>query len=197
MSKPADTALELHPLLLERWSPRAFDRGAELSDEQVQRLLEAARWAPSANNGQPWRFLVARRGDEDFERLASVLNPGNRVWASNAAALVLVAAATVDDDGGPRATAAYDTGLAVAQLTLQAGHEGLAVHQMGGFDKAAAAAEFALPAGVEPVVVLAVGVPGDWRALPEHLAFRERSPRVRKPLSELLLNDPSTRRLAA
>lgn len=186
-SRTATTAVALHPLLARRWSTRAFDTQVPLTDRQVTALLEAARWAPSANNSQPWRFLVGRRGGTDFLRLLAVLHPGNRTWAADAAALVLAVAVTEDAEGNHRGYAAYDVGQAVAHLTAQAEAEGLAVHQMGGFDRAKTTTEFGLPTGTEPLVVIAVGSPGDARNLPAALAAREVAPRERLPLESIVL----------
>ena len=102
----------MHPLLTTRWSPRGFDRDHTLDDRTLTALLEAARWAPSANNSQPWRFLVTRRGEEGFDALAEVLAAGNRTWAPAASALLLVAAQTTDETDRPRPWALYDTGQA-------------------------------------------------------------------------------------
>src|SRR5439155_18488665 len=118
-------------------------------------LLEAARWAPSANNSQPWRFGVARRGEPVFDALVAALAPGNQVWAPDAGALILVAAQTVGDDGREQPWALYDAGQAAAHLTVQAQAQGLAVHQMGGFDPDAVSAVFGRDEHVQPVVVLA------------------------------------------
>jgi nitroreductase len=189
VGKTADTSAPLHPLIAERWSPRGFDRAHRVDDDQLTTLLEAARWAPSANNSQPWRFLVTHRGDHDFDRLADVLAAGNRGWAAHASALVLVAAQTVDETGRPRPWAWYDTGQAVAALSVQAQVEGLAVHQMGGFDADAARHAFGLDETLVPVVVLAVGRRDADADLPEPLASRERAPRTREPLDVLLLGD--------
>jgi len=120
MRKTASTTVPVHPLLAERWSPRGFDRAHELGDDSLTALLEAARWAPSAQNSQPWRFLVTRRGDQARDRLFAALAPGNQAWAGAASALVLVAARTADDDGRPQSHALYDTGQAVAALVTQA-----------------------------------------------------------------------------
>ncbi len=195
MTRNAASQVPLHPLLSERWSPRAFDAAHEVSDGAVTALLEAARWAPSANNSQPWRFLVTHRGDRDFARLVDVLAPGNQVWARHASVLVLVAAETVDENGAPRSHALYDTGQAVAGLVSQAQAEGLATHQMGGFDAGRAVETFELAANITPVVVVAVGLHDPSAVLPEPLAARESAPRTRRPLDELLL--PGRDELAA
>jgi nitroreductase len=187
LAKTASTAVPVHPLLAERWSPRGFDRTHELDDAALTALLEAARWAPSSQNSQPWRFLVTRRGEEAYGRLFAALAPGNRAWAGTASALVLVAARTVGDDGAPQHWALYDTGQAVAALVTQAQADGLAVHQMGGFDAAAIRAEFGLGDTLTPVVVLAIGRRDGTADLPAPFAARETAPRTRRPVSDLLL----------
>jgi nitroreductase len=184
---PPTSAPVLHDLLAGRRSPRGFSTDRPVEAETLQVLLEAARWAPSANNSQPWRFGVARPGESAFDGLAAALAPGNQVWAWNAGALILLAAQTVGDDGGDRRWAAYDAGQAAAHLTVQAQAEGLVVHQMGGFDPEAAAAVFGLGNDVQPLVVLAVGWHDPQAELPEPFAARERAPRVRLPLEELVL----------
>src|SRR3954471_19236540 len=144
--KTAATSVPLHPLLAQRGSPRGLDADHELDQRSVQALLEAARWARAANNSQPSRFLVAHRAEEAFARLLGTLAPGNRSWAHAAGALVLVAAQTVDDTGRPRPWALFDTGQAVAALSVQAEADGLSVHQMGGFDAESTRYEFELDA---------------------------------------------------
>ena len=126
-AKAASTTVPVHPLLAERWSPRGFDREHVLGDEALTALLEAARWAPSSQNSQPWRFLVTRRGEDAHGRLFAALGPGNQAWAGAASALVLVAARTAAEDGGPQPWALYDTGQAVAALVTQAQADGLSV----------------------------------------------------------------------
>jgi nitroreductase len=195
--KTADTDTRIHPLLAYRWSPRGFDADHVLDDDTLSSLLEAARWAPSANNSQPWRFLVTRRGDDACDRLTEVLAPGNRSWAPAASALVLVAAQTTDETGRPRPWALYDTGQAVAALTVQAEADGLSVHQLGGFDADAARHAFDLDETLTPVVVVAVGRHDAAAQLPEPLATREHAPRTREPLETLLLTDPRKARRAA
>ena len=187
LAKTADTAVPVHPLLAERWSPRGFDRAHQISEDSLAAVLEAARWAPSAANSQPWRFLVTRRGDGEHSRLFAALAPGNQAWAGAASALILVAARTADDEGQAQPWALYDTGLAVAALVTQAQAEGLAVHQMGGFDSGAVRAGFGLDDGLTPVVVIAVGQSDADASLPAPLADREAAPRTRRPVSDLLL----------
>ncbi|GAA4735337.1 nitroreductase family protein [Modestobacter marinus] len=189
--KTAVTTVPLHPLLAERWSPRGLDAVHELPDAQLTALLEAARWAPSASNTQPWRFAVARRGTDAFTAVRDTLAAGNQLWAHAASALVVVAAQTTGPDGAPRPWAAYDTGQAVAHLSVQAQHEGLALHQLGGFDRDRVAALLDLPAAVVPLVVLAVGRHDGQAELPEALAAREQAPRERLPLDALLLPLPT------
>jgi nitroreductase len=197
MRKPASTTVPVHPLLAERWSPRGFDRAHELGDQALTALLEAARWAPSAQNSQPWRFLVTRRGEQAHTRLFAALAPGNQVWAGKASALILVAARTAGDDGQPHPWALYDTGQAVAALVTQAQADGLAVHQMGGFDTGAVRAEFGLDDTLTPVVVLAIGRRDGSTELPEPFAALETAPRVRRPVADLLLTASAGSQLAA
>jgi nitroreductase len=187
MRKTASTTVPVHPLLAERWSPRGFDRAHELGDQALAALLEAARWAPSAQNSQPWRFLVTRRGEQAHARLFAALAPGNQVWAGAASVLILVTARTAGEDGQPQPWALYDTGQAVAALVTQAQADGLAVHQMGGFDTGAVRAGFGLDETLTPVVVLAIGRQDGAADLPEPLAARETAPRIRRPVADLLL----------
>jgi nitroreductase len=186
--KPAVTRHPIHPLLAERWSPRAFaDRSVDR--EAVGSLLEAARWAPSSNNEQPWRFLVARREDGPlFQRILGCLVPGNQAWAQNAPVLLLaLARLRRERDGAPNRLALYDVGQAVAHLTFQASALGLAVHQMAGIDVEKIRADFALPEDLEPATAVAVGYPGDPATLPERLREREALPRERTSLAEIML----------
>jgi nitroreductase len=177
-----DTAL--HPLLAERRSPRAFDRDATVTAEHLELLLDAARWAPSASNTQPWRFLAGHRGDRAFAALLAALTPRNQEWAGDAAALVLVAAETVDAEGAPRRWALYDAGQAAAHLTAEASALGLAVRQMGGFT---AADLPALPEHVTPLAIIAVGVPLPPERIPDGHPATRLPARSRRPLGELLL----------
>lgn len=187
-AKPADTSVPLHPLLAQRWSPRALDPAVELTDEQFIALFEAARWAPSWGNTQPARYIAGRRGDDTFRRIHGTLSRGNHGWTMPAAALAIGVAKTIDDEGEPLPYAEYGVGLATENLALQAVADGLVAHQMAGFDRAAARAEFGIPEGFEPLVAIAVGRQGPMDALPERLQQRELAARSRKPLAEIVFS---------
>ena len=188
MEKSASSLVELHPIVAQRWSPRSFDEGVALSDEDLMGLLEAARWSPSAGNGQPWRYVVGRKGDALFQRISNSLVPANKIWAEKSSALILVSVLKYRDDGTPRTTAQYDAGLASSLLTVEAHHRGLAVHQIGGFDHAGVALSFNLDEGLQTVVVLAIGKGAHADLLPnETLRQREVAERTRLPLSDIVL----------
>ncbi len=188
VSRAADTSTPIHPALAERWSPRSFQKATTIDESQLTAALEAARWAPSAANSQPARFIVARRGSRAFDLVAKSLLGFNAVWAASAAVLLVGAVEAVDSDGKPRRWAEYDLGQALAHLSVQAHHDGLHVHQMGGFDVAAVSEAFALPENVIPVTVSAIGVLDTPDALPdETLRAREVAPRTRLPLDEIVL----------
>lgn len=177
---------DLTPLLAFRWSPRAFHPHAELTGDEATSLLEAARWAPSAANAQPWRFALGHRQDETWKRILVSLPEPDQRWARHAAALV-VGAHTGAAGPGAAERAAYDLGQAVAHLTVQATALGLHVRQLTRFDRAGLAAELDLAAEVQPLVVAAVGRLGDPYALPPDLLARETALRHRRPLAALLL----------
>jgi nitroreductase len=186
MEKPADTQYPIHDLLRRRWSPRAFD-DRPIEPEKLRSLFEAARWAPSSNNGQPWRFLVATKEHKtEYDRLLNCLVEGNRKWAHRAPVLLLSVAKLDFEDGSPNRHALYDTGMAAENLALQATALGLVVHQMAGFHIDQARADCQIPDGHEPVAMMAVSYPGDPALLSDRLRERETQPRVRKPLSESL-----------
>lgn len=178
-----------HPIdaqFLQRHSARAFT-GANLSEPELLTLLEAARWAPSASNIQPARFVWALRGDEAFARIVETLAAGNRVWAEKAAALVVVGSRSAAERDGamvPLVTHAFDAGAAWMSLALQAHLRGWIAHAMAGFDKAKAALAVELPADHELHAVVAIGQLGTPDLLPE--AYRPREvPGGRLPLSEI------------
>lgn len=181
------TETPVHELILERRSTLAF-AGRPVSSEDLRSLFEAARWAASSYNQQPWHFIVAAKENPgEYERLLGCIVPANAEWARRAPVLMLsVAKLAFDANGAPNRHALHDVGQAVANLSLQAAALGLSVHQMGGFDAAKARAEFHIPEGYEPVAALAVGYPGDPEELPGGLRARERAPRTRRELSEFV-----------
>jgi nitroreductase len=163
--------------------------GRPLRREELLPLLEAARWAPSGGNGQPWRFFYALRGTGSFAAVLAALAPGNQEWAHAAGALVVLGAKVVRDDGKPAGSAPFDAGAAWMAFALQGTIAGLAVHAMGGFDREKARAAAALPAGVEPQVVIAVGHRAPPEALPEKHRARE-APSDRLPVEQLAAELP-------
>jgi nitroreductase len=188
MQKPATTDSPIHDLVRNRWSPRAF-ADKPIPPDVLRSLFEAARWAPSSNNEQPWSFLVASRDDqENFAKMLSVLVEFNSGWAKNASVLALaVAELSFAKNNAPNRNAQYDTGAATAWLSVEATARGLFVHQMAGFDPEKARQVFAIPAGWDPLAALAIGYPGDPGSLPQRLQERELAPRTRKPLSEIVM----------
>jgi nitroreductase len=183
LNKSAVTDHLIHPLLRDRWSPRAFD-SRPIPRDDLLRMLEAARWSPSSLNEQPWRFVVVPHAEADtFERAVSSLNAGNILWAKHVPLLLLAAAKLNRDNGEHNRTALYDLGQAVAHLSFQAAALGLWVHQMGGFDQDQVRALFSIPDGYEPVTWLAIGERGDHNTLPDALRQRELVPRTRNPLT--------------
>jgi nitroreductase len=186
--RPSRDAAVLHPLIADRWSPRAFDP-APVADGDLVSLLEAARWAPSAMNAQPWRFLVGRVTDAGPDAthagLLGTLGAPNRAWAHQAPVLVAALTRVTEDDGSSRTVGPYELGLAVAQMSVQAQALGLHVHQIGGFDADAVADTFEVPMGYRPFVVLAIGRLGDAAGLPDWARAREGAPRTRLDLADI------------
>jgi nitroreductase len=187
-NKEIDITYPVSDLIARRWSPRSFaDR--PIAADTLGSLLEAARWAPSSRNEQPWRFIVARRHAEPeaFRRLFGVLKEGNQRWAGNAGALLMaVARTTYARNDAPNGHARHDLGQAIAYLTLEAMRHDLYLRQMGGFyaDKAIEALGIEPP--FEPVTAIAVGYLGAPDALPDVLQERETGPRTaRRPLHEI------------
>jgi nitroreductase len=188
MSHPkiANTDHEILEVIRRRWSPRAFDQTRDVPPDDLRRLFEAARWAPSSMNEQPWRFVVAtrKRSPEVFVTLVESLTGKNPFWAAAAPVLVLATVRlTTERDETVNAHAWYDTGQAVGFLTLQATGIGLSVRQMEGFDHARARRACEVPAPFEPAVLMAIGYAGDPDALSlERHREAERQPRQRRPL---------------
>ncbi len=184
--RTADTCVPILGPIAARWSPRAFDPTAELAERDLKALLEAARWAATWGRRQPVRFIVSRRSDEAFGTLSGLLNRGN-YYAHAAAALILLCA----DEGPDENTARYsavDAGAAMANLSIEAVSRGLIVHPMAGFDAPGASEAFDLPDNLRPLMVIAVGALGDYGEAAPEIADRDRQPRERLPLSEVVLN---------
>ncbi|OKH46232.1 nitroreductase [Calothrix sp. HK-06] len=176
----------IHDIIRSRWSPRAFD-ARPVEQEKLLSLLEAARWAPSSYNYQPWSFIVATKDDPlEYSRLLSTLVEFNQGWAKNAPVLILAVARVRADDGKTNRHAFHDVGLAIENLVIQATALGLSVHQIAGFNADGARELYQIPEDYEAVTVLTVGYPGDPQSLPDGLRERELAPRVRKPLKEFV-----------
>lgn len=183
----AETSFPVNEIIATRRSPRSFNEASVISNEDLLAMLEAARWAPSAFNGQPWRFFVGKRGDEVFTQILGSLGEFNQKWAYKASALILVASTTLKSDGSPHADYQYDCGLSVAQLTIEAHDRGLIVHQMTGFNREAAKVALSMSEALTPVVVAAVGTQDVAEKLAAPMLERELAPRERLPLSEIVV----------
>ncbi len=173
----------MNELISKRRSPRAFSAEATVTDDELRTLLEAARWAPSHGNSQPARFVVGHRGTPTFDTIFDTLRPGNKTWAVRASVLLIGCVITADDRG-ELPNVEFGLGLAMENIALQAVDLGLISHMMGGFDKEAAHAAFAMPSDVRPLVAMALGRPGRLEDLPDDLQAREQRERRRHPLSE-------------
>jgi len=189
MEKLADNTYPIHDLIKKRWSPRAFaERPVE--HDKLRSLFEAARWAPSSNNAQPWSFIVATKEDKSaYDRLLGCMSKKNQRWARLAPVLVLsIASLYFPGTGEADRLGLYGLGLAVENLVTQATALGLYVHQAGGFSKECAHKAFDIPEGREPVDVIAIGYLGDPKSLPEDLREQELARRTRKPLAEFVFS---------
>ncbi|MEJ0017831.1 MAG: nitroreductase family protein [Acetobacteraceae bacterium] len=180
----------IDPLFLERWSPRAFT-GEAIDEVELLTMFEAARWAPSSHNSQPWRFLYARRFTPHWERFLGLLSEYNQMWAHSASALVVIVSNTLMLRPGaavpiPSPTHSFDAGAAWAMLALQAARSGWQAHGMAGFDKERALLDLNVPEGYAAEVAIAVGRVGDPSTLPERLQVRE-FPSHRYSLEELVM----------
>jgi len=186
-TREATTRYAINALLRRRWSSRAFADAPVLA-EVLGSLFEAARWSPSAGNGQPWSFIVAdkARDPEGFVRALATLNESNQGWVQRAPILVFAVTRRIRPDGKEHGRAQYDLGLAVKSLVLQAIDLGLNVRQMAGFNADAARELFAIPEGHDPIVAIAIGYPGATSDLAASLQESEGKPRERKPLESFV-----------
>jgi nitroreductase len=191
MHHPAETQYPLHELIRDRWSPVAF-ASRRIEPDVLGSLFEAARWAPSSYNEQPWSFLLATQDQPDeFAKLLGCLVPGNQTWAKHAYALVLsVAKLAFARNGSPNRHAYHDVGLATQSLFLEAQSHGIACHAMAGFEIDKAREVFQIPATHDPVAAIAIGYPvADYNDVDAALRQRDERPRSRKALPECLYRD--------
>lgn len=188
MNKRAKTKYEIIEILAQRWSPRAFSDKA-IESEKLKRIFEAARWSPSANNSQPWSFIVGiKDNDNTYDKIYSTLVEFNQLWTKFAPVLI-ISCGTTDFNNRQMYTYSYDVGQSVAYLTVQATSEGLFVHQMSGFDRDKAKELFNLPENVEPISAIAIGYIGNPEILNEKLKLMEMSERVRKDFDKFIFTE--------
>lgn len=184
---PRQAEHPIEPLFLDRWSPRAFT-GEEIPQGELNAVFEAARWAPSSFNSQPWRFLYARRGTPEFETFLGLLIPYNQQWAKNAAVLIIALSARTfvrpgTTEAQPARNHSFDTGAAWGSLALQATKLGWHAHGIGGFDVERTRTELKVPDDYEIEAAIAIGRHGDKSILPESFHKGE-SPNGRRPIAE-------------
>jgi nitroreductase len=185
LNKEAPTKLNIHRLIRQRWSPRAFAQ-TPIEPVKLERIFEAARWAPSSSNLQPWQFIVGFIGDETYALIFSTLVEFNQLWAKTAPVLMLAIGKETNAKEETNRSYKYDVGQALAYLTMQAIDEEIFVHQMGGFDKELAGQLLGVPDNYKVLTAIALGYQGDPEVLHENLKRLEYAPRVRKPLHEFV-----------
>lgn len=180
----------IHSLLTQRWSPYGFASDQQVPAADIRAIFEAARWAPSAFNAQPWRYIVGVRGADDglWEKIHGLLVEGNQAWTAHAPVLAIGIVQThFPHNGKPNGTAEHDLGAASAQLTFEATHRGLVVHQMAGIRAADTHAAFNLADDMKVATALAIGYAGQAKGLDASIAARDEKPRERLPVEQLLL----------
>ncbi len=180
----------INPLFLDRWSPRAMS-GESLKDEELMSLFEAAKWAPSSSNIQPWRFIYAKRNSKNWDKFFNLLVEFNQLWCKNASALICLIAKKTDDNNSPNRNALSDAGAAWMSLALQASLKNLVAHGMAGFDVEKTRKELKIPDDYEIVHMIAVGKPAPPSVLPERMQKSE-SPNSRKNISEIVFDGEFT-----
>jgi nitroreductase len=180
-----------HPIsniLLDRWSPRAMS-GEEIPEAALKSIFEAARWAPSSNNNQPWRILYARRNTEHWPLFFNLLTDPNKIWAKDSSSLLLIISKSTFDNGKPSRTHSYDAGAAWENLALQGSLMGYVVHGMQGFDYELARSFLNIPDDFTVEAMAAIGRPGNKETLPDHLQKIE-SPNERRKLKDTICEGP-------
>ena len=192
MEKPADTQYPVLDVIKRRWSPRAFSPDRSVEPQKLRRLFEAARWAASSFNEQPWRFILATNDQpERYQKVLSCLVETNQKWARHAPVLGLTCISNrFQKNDKPNRVALHDLGLAMGNFTLQATDMGLFVHQMAGIDQDAVRETFHVPEGFTPETGFAIGYPGDVGQLPEDwMRQAEQAPRDRLPFDDFVFGD--------
>jgi nitroreductase len=188
MQKTAITSAEIAPVLANRWSPRAYDVNHTASQHELLSILEAGRWAPSANNAQPWRFSIATRGSELFDQIVSALTGFNQAWAPSASALLVISMVSKKADGTPNKNALLDIGLTAQNMAIQTEELALSAHMMAGFVPEAMREVLSLSDDLDPVLVMTIGKRADASVLEGPAYEREVAPRVRLELDEIVLH---------
>ena len=184
---------KINPLILNRWSPRSM-MAEELDDDIISSLFEAARWAPSSYNNQPWKFIYAKRNTKYWNNLFNLLAEPNKVWAKNAALLVVVISSkNFEYNGKFSITHQYDAGAAWENLALEATSRGLVAHGMQGFDYKKAREDLKIPDDFDVMAMIAIGKRGSKENLPSNLQEKE-NPNDRKPLNEIIMEGTFTRK---
>lgn len=186
-TKPAITRVKIHDIIQSRWSPRAFDANKVISFDTLTALMEAARWAPSCFNDQPWRFIVCHKSTHEnhWQQAFSCINEKNQLWAKNAPLFILgVAMENFQHNGKANRFAQYDTGAACISLCLQATALGLVSHQMGGFDAQKAIELFKLPADCSPMAMIAIGYQAEADVLDDDFKEAELKERSRAAIED-------------
>lgn len=179
-------AYPINPLILNRWSPRSMT-GQELGDDDIMSLFEAARWAPSSFNNQPWRFIYAKRNTEHWDRLFNLLVDANKIWAKNAALLVVVISRkNFEYNEKPARTHQFDAGSAWENMALEASSRGIVAHGMQGFDYEKSGETLGIPPDFEVMAMIAIGKKGPKENLPPELQEKEK-PNDRKPLKDIIM----------
>ena len=187
VGKTRSTTYDVNSLMVNRWSPRSF-ANEEIADKELFSLFEAARWAPSSSNSQPWRFIYAKRNSKNWNDLFNLLIDFNKQWCADASALVVVVSRkNFENNGKPSITHQFDTGAAWENLAIQAVSQGLITHAMAGFDYEKARKDLDVPNDYEVVAMIAIGKRGPKEKLSPELQARE-VPNVRKPLSEIVMD---------
>lgn len=186
VQKTRNPTHEINSLIINRWSPRSF-MPEEISDKELFTLFEAARWAPSSSNSQPWRFIYAKRNSKNWDALFELLVEFNKQWCADASSLVvIVSRKNFEHNGQPSVTHQFDTGSAWENLAIQAVSQGLITHAMAGFDYEKARKNLEVPEDYDVVAMIAIGKRGPKEKLSPELQARE-IPNTRKPLSEIVM----------